>query len=56
MAYIKEPAGVDFVINGQPLTDEQKQAISEFIKADKEHLAKRIAQTTKRTYHLRSIT
>jgi hypothetical protein len=35
MGYIKEPEGVDFVINGKPLTAEQKQAISEYIKADK---------------------
>ena len=35
MGYIKEPEGVDFIINGKPLTDEQKQGISEFIKADK---------------------
>jgi hypothetical protein len=36
MGYIKEPDGIDFVINGKPLTDKQKQAISQFIKADKE--------------------
>jgi hypothetical protein len=40
MGYIKEPEGVDFVINGKPLTTKQKQALSEFIKADKERLAK----------------
>ncbi len=39
MGYIKEPDGVDFIINGKPLTEKQKQAISEFIKADKERLA-----------------
>jgi hypothetical protein len=43
MGYIKEPEGVDFVINGKPLTEQQKQAISEFIKADK---AKRALQLT----------
>ena len=36
MGYIKEPDGVDFVIQGKPLTEKQKQAISEFIKEDKE--------------------
>jgi len=36
MGYIKEPEGVDFVIHGKPLTEKQKHAISEFIKADKE--------------------
>ena len=35
MGYIKEPEGVDFVINGKPLTEEQKKEISAFIKADK---------------------
>lgn len=35
MSYVKEPEGVDFVINGNPLTEEQKQAVSAFIKADK---------------------
>ncbi|QPH40661.1 hypothetical protein [Pedobacter endophyticus] len=40
MGYIKEPAGIDFVINGKPLTDTQKQTISEFIKAEKKRLAK----------------
>lgn len=39
MGYIKEPDGVDFVIKGNCLTEKQKQAISEFIRADKERLA-----------------
>ncbi|CAN5206910.1 hypothetical protein BH20BAC1_BH20BAC1_02500 [soil metagenome] len=47
MGYIKEPDGVDFVINGKPLTDKQKQAISDFIKADKERLAKLATRKTK---------
>ena len=36
MGYIKEPEGVDFLIKGKPLTEKEKKAISEFIKADKE--------------------
>ena len=40
MGFIKEPEGVDFIINGKPLTEKQKKAISEFIQADKERLAK----------------
>lgn len=40
MGYIKEPDGVDFVINGKPLTDNQKKALSEFIKSDKARIAK----------------
>ena len=35
MGYIKEPEGVDFIICGNPLTAEEKKAISEFIKLDK---------------------
>lgn len=41
MGHIKEPAGVDFIINGKPLTEKEKLSISEFIKADKAKLAKR---------------
>lgn len=40
MGYIKEPEGVDFVINSKPLTEKQKKAISEYIKADKARLAR----------------
>ena len=36
MGYIKEPKGVDFEINGKPLTPQQKEAISDFIRIDKE--------------------
>jgi len=35
MGYIKEPKGIDFIINGKPLTDKQKKEISAFIKVDK---------------------
>jgi hypothetical protein len=42
MGYIKEPEGVDFIINGRPLTEEEDRAISEFFKANK---AKRNRQT-----------
>ena len=38
MGYIKEPDGIDFIIKSKPLTEKQKKAISEFIKADKERL------------------
>lgn len=46
MGHIKEPDGVDFIIKGKPLTEKEKKAISEFIKADKEKIAK---QKTRRT-------
>ena len=47
MGFIKEPDGIDFVIKGKPLTDKQKMEISEFIKADKERLAKLASHKTK---------
>ncbi len=54
MAHIKEPDGVDFIIKGKPLTEKEKKAISEFIKADKVRMAKQknrrtsVAKRTKR--------
>jgi hypothetical protein len=47
MGHIKEPDGVDFIINGKPLTEKEKKAISEFIKADKEKIAKQKARRTR---------
>lgn len=35
MGHIKEPDGVDFVINSRPLTKKEKEAISAYIKAYK---------------------
>ncbi len=49
MGHIKEPDGVDFIIKGKPLTDKEKKAISEFIKADKEKIAKQKLRRTKTT-------
>lgn len=49
MGYIKEPEGVDFVINGKPLTDKQKKEISEFIKADKKRISEIKTRITKST-------
>lgn len=49
MGYIKEPDGVDFEINGKPLTEKQKKEISEFIKADKDRLFKLRMQTKEST-------
>ncbi|HET7116150.1 MAG TPA: hypothetical protein VFI29_06650 [Hanamia sp.] len=47
MAHIKEPDGIDFIINGKPLTDKERKAISEFIKADKEKIARQKDRKTK---------
>ena len=35
MGFIKEPLDVDFVVDPRPLTEEDKKAISDFIRADK---------------------
>jgi hypothetical protein len=47
MGHIKEPKGIDFIINGKPLTEKEKKAISEFIKADKEKIEKQKARRKK---------
>ena len=39
MGNIKEPQGVDFIIESKPLTDEERKAISNFIRKDKEKLS-----------------
>lgn len=36
MGLIKEPLGVDFIVNSRKLTKKEELAISAFIKADKE--------------------
>lgn len=36
MGIIKEPLGVDFVVDSRPLTKAEEKAISDFIRADKE--------------------
>ena len=35
MSLVKEPAGVDFIIQSPPLTDLERKEISEFIRARK---------------------
>ncbi|HYF02641.1 MAG TPA: hypothetical protein VEC36_04650 [Patescibacteria group bacterium] len=49
MAHIKEPKGVDFIIESKPLTDEERKAISEFIKKDKEKRGKSAKETRSET-------
>lgn len=36
MGIIKEPLDVDFTVESRPITDEEKKAISNFIRDDKE--------------------
>jgi hypothetical protein len=52
MGYIKEPKGVDFIIQSEPLTDEEKTTISELIRKDKMKRASKLP--TKK--HIRSST
>ncbi len=48
MGHIKEPKGVDFIINSRPLTKKEEAAISEYVKAYKmAHAAKK--STTRNT-------
>ena len=53
MSFIREPKGVDFVIQSTPLTDEERNEISAFIKNSK--LKKLLEQNselkTKRLMH-----
>lgn len=46
MGLIKEPLGIDFVVESRPPTKEEKKTIIEFIKADKE---KRLAKNKRLT-------
>ena len=50
MGYVKEPEGVDFIINSEPLTAEDRKRISEFI-AD--YKAKKDQDTPKKTIRRR---
>lgn len=56
MGNIKESDGVDFIINGKPLTDKEKKAISEFIKADKEKIARQKLRKTRSTNSKKFVT
>ena len=38
MAHIKQPKGVDFIIESPPLTEQERKEISEFIKHRKEEM------------------
>lgn len=40
MTHIKEPKGVDFIIQSTPLTDKEREEISEFIKKRKELISR----------------
>ncbi|WP_310381446.1 hypothetical protein [Flavobacterium sp.] len=36
MGFIKEPIGIDFIIQSEPLSDLERKEISEYIKSKKE--------------------
>lgn len=48
MGFIKEPKGVDFVIQSEPLTDKDRKEISEFIRKYKEEQSKKLNKTNSR--------
>jgi hypothetical protein len=49
MGHIKEPDGVDFVINSRPLTKDEEVAISNYIRAYKAKHSQRPTTKAKRT-------
>lgn len=48
MGIVKEPLDVDFVVDPRPLTKEEEQAISKFIKADKEKRLSKLKRINKK--------
>jgi hypothetical protein len=53
MGFIREPLGVDFVVDPRPLTEEDKKAIGDFIKADKLKRVKAEGKLLKRRFSAR---
>lgn len=49
MGYIKEPKGVDFIIQSKPLTDEERKQISKFIQDYKAKRTEKKAVTKSKT-------
>jgi len=49
MGHIKEPKGVDFLIESKPLTDRERIEISEFIRKRKELDGKKASPKTRKT-------
>jgi len=42
MGLVKEPEGVDFIVNSRPLTKKEQEALSNFIKEDKAKRLKKL--------------
>ena len=57
MGHIKEPDGVDFVINSRELTKEEEISISNYIRAYKAKYSRRQGTTkrTQRSEHARKV-
>jgi hypothetical protein len=58
MGLIREPEGVDFVINSRPLTKKEEELLSKFIREAKVKRTKKLSSrkaTTKRTTSTRKI-
>lgn len=47
MGFIKEPKGIDFIIQSKPLTEKDRQDISKHIADYKEKYAKKLVAKTK---------
>ncbi len=50
MGYIREPEGVDFVIQSKPLTAKQEKDLSEFIAKRKREIKKKSIKGTRKQY------
>ena len=56
MGHIKEPKGVDFIIESDPLTDKARQEISEFIRNYKNKSTnKKIKSTVTTVKHIKAL-
>jgi hypothetical protein len=51
MGHIKEPKGIDFVIESEPLTDKARKEISEFIRNYKKKDKKKTSIRTSKAIH-----
>ena len=54
MGHIKEPKGVDFIIQSEPLTESDRKAISEYILKNKNKNAKGIL-TKKKVFSSKNV-
>jgi len=55
MGHVKEPKGIDFVIESEPLTDEAREEISAFIRAFKNKSAKKRTRLSKTSVRSKTI-